>query len=92
MALRSQVNPHFLFNSLHSIYALSLDQSKRTPEMILQLSNVLRFMLYEADKESIKLDQEIACINEFVALQRARLHEGADVTVSTRTTRAEMRK
>ena len=83
MALRSQVNPHFLFNSLHSIYALALDQSKRTPEMILQLSNVLRFMLYEADKETIKLDQEIACISEFVALQKARLHEEAQVTLES---------
>ena len=62
MALRSQVNPHFLFNSLHSIYALSLDGNKQTSEMILQLSNVLRFMLYESDKEQIKLDQEIECI------------------------------
>jgi hypothetical protein len=80
MALRAQVNPHFLFNSLHSIYALALERSEQTPEMILQLSNVLRFMLYEADKKLIKLDQEIACISEFVALQKARLHEEATVT------------
>lgn len=79
MALRAQVNPHFLFNSLHSIYALALEASEQTPEMILKLANVLRFMLYEADKKSIKLDQEIACISEFVALQKARLPQGARV-------------
>lgn len=80
MALRAQVNPHFLFNSLHSIYALALERSERTPEMVLQLSNVLRFMLYEADKKMITLDREVACVNEFVALQRARLPESAQVT------------
>ena len=79
MALRAQVNPHFLFNSLHSIYALALERSTQTPEMILQLSNVLRFMLYEADKSMIRLDTEIACISEFVALHRVRLPQSAHV-------------
>jgi len=79
MALRAQINPHFLFNSLHSIYSLALERSNQTSEMVLQLSNVLRFMLYEADKKIITLDQEIDCIGELVALQKARLPESAQV-------------
>ena len=72
-ALRAQVQPHFLFNSLHSIYALALEGSTRTPEVLLRLSNVLRFMLYESEKDTIPLDKEIQCIAEFVALQKERL-------------------
>ena len=79
MALRAQVNPHFLFNSLHSIYALALESSAQTPDLILRLSNVLRFMLYEADKKMIPLALEISCITEYVALQKARLPEEAEV-------------
>lgn len=86
MALRAQINPHFLFNSLHSIYALALERSEQAPALILQLSNVLRFMLYEADKKLINLEQEIACITEFVALQRARLNEEARVTWESNNT------
>ena len=90
MALRSQVNPHFLFNSLHSIYALALEESKDTTKMILQLSNVLRFMLYEADKPAINLAREIHCIDEFVALQRARVHEQASIKWESKNSCADI--
>ncbi|MDX1479731.1 MAG: histidine kinase, partial [Saprospiraceae bacterium] len=90
MALRAQVNPHFLFNSLHSIYALALEQSTQTPDLILRLSNVLRFMLYETDKKRIQLRDEVACISEYVALQKTRLPDTAMVEWQTRLAGPEM--
>jgi LytS/YehU family sensor histidine kinase len=78
-ALRDQVNPHFLFNSLHSIYALALDRSERTADLVLRLSDILRFLVYESKTETIPLSREIECVEAFIALQRERLAESAHV-------------
>lgn len=78
-ALRDQVNPHFLFNSLHSIYALALDRSERTADLVLRLSDILRFLVYESKTETIPLSREIECVEAFIALQRERLAESARV-------------
>ena len=72
-ALRDQVSPHFLFNSLHSIYALALEGNARTADLILRLADILRFLLYESQKEKILLSQEVECIEAYIALQRERL-------------------
>ena len=59
--LRMQLNPHFLFNSLNSIYSLSLKRSEDTPEAVLKLSEMMRYMLYETEdnEHRVKLDNEI---------------------------------
>jgi len=71
-SLQSQINPHFLLNSLQSIYALSLEKSERTPEVILQLSHILKYTLYETGQPTVKLEKEIAIIRDYVDIYRQR--------------------
>ena len=71
-SLKNQVNPHFLFNSLNSIYSLVLSQDKVAPEIILKLSQVLRYMLYEAEKDKMPLEKEISFLQDYVDLSRLR--------------------
>lgn len=68
--LKAQVNPHFLFNALNNIYALSFTESKKTPEMILKLSDMMSYMLYECKSEKVKLTSEIAYLENYIALQQ----------------------
>ncbi|MDH3648470.1 MAG: histidine kinase, partial [Saprospiraceae bacterium] len=78
-ALRAQVNPHFLFNNLHSIYSLALTEDKSTAEVILKLSDVLRFMLYESNADQIELHKELDCIQHYFDLQKVRLQDNAEI-------------
>lgn len=71
--LRSQLNPHFLFNTLNALYALAIKQSTETSDGIMQLSQLMRYILYETDDEQVPLAKEVAMIEHFLALQRLRL-------------------
>lgn len=71
-SLQAQINPHFLLNSLQSIYALSLKKSERTPEVILQLSHILKYTLYETGQPTVKLRKEIQMIRDYVDMFRQR--------------------
>lgn len=71
-SLQSQINPHFLLNSLQTIYALSLEKSDETPEVILQLSEILKYTLYETDNPKISLQKEIQLIHDYVEMYRHR--------------------
>jgi two-component system LytT family sensor kinase len=73
--LRSQTNPHFLFNTLNNIYSLSRDKSDLAPESILRLSKMLRFMLYETGGAYIAIEQELKIINDYIALEQLRYDE-----------------
>lgn len=73
--LKSQVNPHMLFNSLNSIYSYALDNSKRVPDMVIKLSEILRYMLYECDKQLVPLAREIGYLQDYIALQQMRLED-----------------
>lgn len=73
--LKSQTNPHFLFNTLNNIYALSREKSDLAPESILRLSKILRFMLYEAGGNYIAIEQEIKIISDYLALEKLRYDE-----------------
>jgi two-component system LytT family sensor kinase len=68
--LRSQINPHFLFNALHNIYTLSLIKSVKTPEMIIMLSDMLRFMLYDCKKEKVMINKEVDYLKNFITLSK----------------------
>lgn len=81
-ALRAQVNPHFLFNSLNSIYALVLKKSDNAPETVLRLSEILRYILYETRKEQVELATEIRYMKEYISLQRLRCGAHATIEVS----------
>lgn len=72
-SLQSQINPHFLLNSLQTIYALSLEKSERTPEVILQLSEVLKYNLYGTGQSTVKLEKELRMIKDYVDMYRHRV-------------------
>lgn len=71
--LKSQINPHFLFNVLNSIYALSLKKSDSTPEIVMKLSDILRYMLYETKQEKVSLEKEINMIESYVDIEKVRI-------------------
>ncbi len=73
--LRSQTNPHFLFNTLNNIYSLARDKSDLAPESILRLSKILRFMLYETAGKYIAIEQELKIISDYIALEKLRYDE-----------------
>ncbi len=77
--LKTQLNPHFLFNSLNAIYSLSAKNSKDTSEAIINLSELMRYMLYEADKDLVPLCKELEYIKNYVQLQRLRLSDSINV-------------
>ncbi|MEO1438294.1 MAG: sensor histidine kinase, partial [Bacteroidota bacterium] len=66
--LKSQINPHFLFNALNNIYSLSVMKSDLTPKMILQLSNLLRYSIYEGQKDKVALADEVEQINKYLEM------------------------
>ena len=70
--LRSQTNPHFLFNTLNNIYSLARDKSDLAPKSILRLSKILRFMLYETGGAFISIEQELKIIDDYIALEKLR--------------------
>lgn len=77
--LKAQVNPHFLFNTLHTIYAYSLTHPEKAPPLILQLADMLKYMLYEGQKEFTTLAQEWQHIENYVGLQQSRLGDALEV-------------
>ena len=70
--LKSQTNPHFLFNTLNNIYSLARDKSDLAPDMILRLSKILRYMLYEAGGPYIAIEQELKIISDYISLEKLR--------------------
>ncbi len=77
--LKSQTNPHFLFNTLNNIYSLARDKSDLAPESILRLSKMLRFMLYETGGEYIAIEQELKIISDYIALEKLRYDDSLRV-------------
>lgn len=77
--LKTQISPHFLFNTLNNIYALAITKNENTASGILRLSNIMRYVTDEAKEDFVPVEKEIACINDFIALQKLRL--GKKVTL-----------
>jgi sensor histidine kinase YesM len=77
--LRSQTNPHFLFNTLNNIYSLARDKSDRAAESILRLSKILRFMLYETGGDFIAIEQELQIMHDYIDLEKLRYDESLRV-------------
>lgn len=73
--LKSQINPHFLFNSLNNIYSLAYQKSDKTPEAVLKLSEIMRYMLYESNEETVLLEDEINYLQNYIELQKLRFKE-----------------
>lgn len=73
--LKAQVNPHFLFNSLNSIYSLALQGSDKTAQAVVKLSGMMRYVIVDAAMDHVSLDQELQYIEDYVEMQRVRLGE-----------------
>ncbi len=78
--LKAQINPHFLFNTLNNIYSLAVTGSKKTADMVLRLSELLRYVIYEGVKERVPLERELQHIEEFIALFKMRMEKQPDLT------------
>lgn len=70
--LKSQINPHFLFNTLNSLYALTLKKSDLAPEIVLKLSEMMRYMLYECNEKSVPLEKEVNYLINYLDLEKLR--------------------
>lgn len=77
--LKSQINPHFLFNTLNNLYALTLKKSDAAPEIVLKLSDMMRYMLYECNEKSVPLSKEISYIQNYLDLEKIRQGNHVDI-------------
>ena len=77
--LRLQMNPHFLFNTLNSIYSLSKINSSKTPDMVLKLSEMLRYVTYKSDKPLTTISEEIEIIDNYIGLQAVRFESRVEI-------------
>jgi len=82
LALRSQINPHFLFNSLNSIYSLALNKSGKTPAAILKISDLMRYMLYQANEDNVPLKNELHFLENYFELQKLRSDDQTEITLN----------
>lgn len=80
--LKMQIHPHFLFNTLNTLYGFALKKSEDTPEMILKLSNLLDYLLYQSDKPLVSLQEEINHIKDYVALEEMRFSDVLDISLA----------
>ncbi|MEM6326844.1 MAG: histidine kinase [Bacteroidota bacterium] len=82
--LKAQLNPHFLFNTLNSLYALAIDGSPQLPEYLSKHAALLRYALYDADVPAVSLAQDVEFLEQYVALEQLRLEDEVEVDVHIR--------
>jgi LytS/YehU family sensor histidine kinase len=82
--LKAQMRPGFLFNALNNIYAYSLAGSPRAPEMLLKLSDLLSYMLYECDNPLVPLEKEIEMMREYIALEKIRRADSLEMEITVK--------
>jgi hypothetical protein len=80
--LRGQLHPHFLFNSLNNLYSFALAGSAKTPDIILQIANVLRYMLYECASERVLLKRDIEILCDYISLEQMRYESRLDLNLA----------
>ncbi len=90
-ALKAQVNPHFFFNTLNSLYALSLDKSERAPELILRLSDLMRYVIYEAGDDLVPVGKQLEFLQNYVFLERVRTDDLLPVSFDVEGAHREVR-
>jgi len=80
--LKAQLNPHFLFNTLNNLYGLSVVKSEKLPDLMLKLSDLLRYSLYETKEKFVALEKEIKYLQNYVSLERIRLEDKTDIQLN----------
>ncbi|MEL6923418.1 MAG: histidine kinase [Bacteroidota bacterium] len=81
--LKAQTNPHFLFNTLNNLYGLARRQSTQTAPTIMQLSNIMRYILYECSAPTVAIGQEVKIIEDYIRLEQLRYDDGLDLKFDT---------
>lgn len=79
--LKTQIHPHFLFNTLNNLYALTLKKSEKAPEMVLKLSELINYMLYECTANEVPLNKEVKFIQNYIAIEKMRYGDKLEVDV-----------
>jgi LytS/YehU family sensor histidine kinase len=79
--LRSQVNPHFIFNTLNNIDALILKNPKKASDLLIKLSDEMRYMLYDANIEKIEIESELKFLNNYISLQKIRINHNEPISI-----------
>ena len=82
--LRSQIQPHFFFNTLNNLYSLTIDKSDKAPDLILKLSDLMKYFLYETGKEYQSLSNEIKHIKDYIDIEKLRYNEELKVSFNIR--------
>lgn len=77
--LKSQVNPHFFFNMLNNLYGLVGKDAKKAQELILKLSDMMRYSIYDGEKETVLLSEEVSYLENYIELHKMRYHKSIDV-------------
>jgi LytS/YehU family sensor histidine kinase len=85
MHLKSQVNPHFFFNMLNNLYGLVDKDSKKAQELILKLSDMMRYSIYDGEKDTVLLSEEITYLQNYIELHKMRYHKVIDVQFNIET-------
>lgn len=80
--LKSQLNPHFLFNSLNNIYSLAYQKSDKTADAIMKLSEIMRYMIYESNTPTVSLSKEVDYLTNYIELQKIRFKDGAFIELT----------
>ncbi len=78
--LRAQINPHFLFNTLNNIYGLALKKSDKTPEVVMRLSEIMDYMLYESIEAKVPLKKDVDNLNNYIELEKIRQGNNAKIS------------
>ncbi|MEL6558927.1 MAG: sensor histidine kinase [Bacteroidota bacterium] len=78
--LKQQINPHFFFNTLNNLYALSLAKSDATPEVVLQLSELMRYVIYKGKNSRVAISEEVKYLEDYIQLQQIRLNKTLDLS------------
>jgi two-component system LytT family sensor kinase len=89
--LKSQINPHFLFNNLNNLYSYAIEESPKTPSIILELSSVLRYMLYDCKEKYVVLPKEINHLKNFTQLNELQIEERGTVSFKTENIQSDYR-
>ncbi|NMM49922.1 sensor histidine kinase [Marinigracilibium pacificum] len=77
--LKSQVNPHFFFNTLNNLYSLTVKKSDEAPEVVLKLSDMMRYTIYEGKKELVPIEDEVEYLKNYIDLHKIRYHKQVDI-------------
>jgi len=81
--LKSKVDPHFFFNTLNNLYGLAVEKSEKAPDVILKLSEIMRYVIYDSSDERVSLNKEVEYLEKYIELFKIRFHKKVDISFSS---------